>query len=270
MNQTSYGNSPNYDQQKGYFLDRTCGSLNGSQDTSQISQERVFNNPNVMKKMPVYGGNWARNKYDQGTLEIDTRQATASIEYHLDPVYAERCNICRPAGPGWVSKQGVSYDNTKALVDTESDLFNLNRVLSRDPSYKFIPYCPQCQNCPSGLPCGDGVVDNCENCQAKLFHFPSCDLSYEYTRISNPKCTLRETGVNRFQPICLNPQDMDRWQHPGEIGINYRLIAKDNHFVCPPSLIDQTPALPTGGSIPCNLVIPTCSAPIQPLHNYYK
>jgi hypothetical protein len=264
---------------QGYYVNNTCNNMNSQYPERQeqpplgqtrVPEQAVFGNPEQFKKMPIYGGNWSRGKYDRGALEVDTRQATSTLEYRLDPIYAERCNICRAPGPGWIGKQGVSYDTNTPIVDTESELFNLTRVQSNDPNFKYLPYCPNCGECTEGIPCGSGVVKGCHKCQPKLFHFPACDLKFEYTRISNPTCTLRETGKNRFQPICLNPQDPQRWEHPGEVGINYRMIAKDNHVPCIPYPLDPAPALPRGGDVPCELITPTCSAHITPMHNYYN
>ena len=140
----------------------------------------------------------------------------------------------------------------------------MNRKLSRDPNFKFTPHCPNCgsTDCQDGYPCS--------NCTEELFHFPSCGNRREFTRISNPTCTLRETGVNRFQPTYLDHQDPTRWEHPGDIGINYRMVAKDNHVPCIPRPIDQTPALPTPRALPCKPIIPTCANFTAPLHNHYK
>ena len=263
----------------GYYVNSTCNNLNSGLaepqqqpplGRQQMERRPVFGNKELKKEVPIFGGNWSRTKYDQGSLDVDTRQATAAVEYILDPTYAERCLSCRAPDSGWIGKQGISYDTTIPIIDTESDLFNLNRLLTRDPNYKYIPYCPMCGECADGQVCGQGVTSGCKNCQKKLFHFPSCDIKNEYTRLSNPLCTLKETGVNRFQPINLNPQDPTRWLAQSEVGINYRLIVKDNHVVCLPTMIDPSPALPLGGNVPCSLITPTCSAYIAPLHGYYK
>lgn len=247
------------------YLNQTCNNLNSGYDEPQ---QNSIDRHHLQNK-PIYGGHWSRTKYDVGSAKIDLHQSTSSLDYQLDPNFAERCNQCRPLGPGWISKQGVSYDTQQPLVDTESELFNLNRILTRDPNYKYIPQCPNCQNNPDGYPCGGGVVKTCPH-QPPLFHFPQCNLKFEYTRISNPTSTLRETGINRFIPMCLNPQDRSRWEHPGEIGINYRLVAKDNHIPCIPQPLDPTSALPQGGDLPCELTTQVCAAFIAPLHNYYK
>lgn len=261
-----------------YYVNKTCSDYNSGfpqkqqkphLGTQHIPLEPVFGDKNIKKEVPVFGGNWSRSKYDTGSLTVDTRQSTAPLEWLLDPTFAERCMQCRPPDSGWIGKQGVSYDTTRPLIDTESELFNLNRILTRDPNYNYVPYCPKCGNCTDGAPCGQGVTSaGCDNCQPKLFHFAPCGIKNEYTRISNPQCTLKETGVNRFNPICLNPQDETRWLAQGEVGISYRLVAKDNHVACVPYPVDPVSAMPRGGDIACNLVVPTCSAYTSPMNNY--
>ena len=56
--------------------------------------------------------------------------------------------------------------------------------------------------------------------------------------VSNPPCTLRGTGVNRFDPLCWNPQDraVEPWRYRD--GTAYRLVVKDNHRPCLPSQAD--------------------------------
>lgn len=262
-----------------YYQNQSCSNLNSGYPQPEshlplgiekMPMTALFGDANNLKEVPLFGGNWSRGKYDRGLTEIDTRQSTAPLEYTLDPSYAEQCNQCRPEGPGWLGKQGVSYDSKMPIVDTESELFNLNRVLTRDPNYQYLPNCPKCGNCDDGAPCGSGVIAGCESCQPKLYNFPSCGRHFEYTRTSNPTCTLKETGFNRFQPICLNPQDESRWLAQSEVGINYRLVAKDNHVPCIPFPLDQSAAEPRGGNIPCTLITPTCAAYTAPMHNYYN
>jgi hypothetical protein len=211
------------------------------------------------EKMPQFGHNWTRASNDQNNINLDLQQSTAALGFTLDPVYAEKCPPCLPTEVGWLGKQGVSYDNSKPLVDTESDLFNVGRILTKDPSYKFQPC--QKKKCI-------GLVNGCEECQPPLAHLPECVIKNESTLLSNPKSTFRETGVNRFQPICLNPQDRTRWEHPGEIGINYRMIVKDNHVPCIPHPVSQTAALPKGGKLPCSNYQTSCVPPIAALNSY--
>lgn len=207
-----------------------------------------------------FNKNWTRTKSDQDYLNTDIKQSTTPLEYSLDPIFSRQCKPCLVTDVGWIGKQGISYDPNKPMVDTESDLRNITRPLSKDPRHKYKPNCIN-ENCV-------GVINGCDECQPKLYNFPECELKYSSTRLGNPSCNLRGTGVNRFQPLCLNPQNPNRWEHPGEVGINYRMIVKDNHVPCIPHPIDQTPALPPGGDLPCTPTYPTCNAPIYGLHNY--
>ncbi len=220
---------------------------------------------------PELGGNWQRLKYDTGNYRRELLQSVRPQEFMLDPTNIHRCNPCRPNDIGSISKFGVSYNSKMPLVDTESELKNITRKATRDPNFKYLPNCKTCGKNTDR--CGnadsfDGLPCSCDN--VDLFHFPSCGMNREFTRISNPTCTLRETGINRFQPTYLDHQDPTRWEHPGETNINYRLVAKDNHVPCLPVLIDQTPALPRSYPIPCQKIVPMCANPIEPLHSFYK
>lgn len=236
------------------------------------------NTLNYTNSSPNRGGNWQRLKYDLGNYGREIQQTTAPLDWILDPNFVHRQNACRPVDIGYISKFGVSYDTTNPLVDTESELRNITRPATRDPNYKYLPICPNCGNkktncgekeCMDGYPCGGGVVSGCQQCQPKLFHFPNGGPKHEFTRVSNPTCTLRETGVNRFQPTYLDHQDPTHWEIQGEVGINYRMVAKDNHVPCIPKLIDQTLALPKDKPLPSKPIFPTVANPIEPLHNYY-
>jgi len=221
-------------------------------------------NANAMQNdKPVLGGNWQRLKYDEGTFTRHIEQSTRPLDFILDPINNHRCDPCFPEEVGYIGKFGVSYDTNTPLIDTESELLNLTRRATNDPNFKYSPSCPDYKSsaCSNGLPCKG---------QTNLFHFPSCGMRREFSRLSNPTYTLRETGVNRFQPTYLDHQDRTHWELQGEVGINYRMVAKDNHVPCIPRPIDQTPALPVAKPLPCQPIIATCANPIAPLHNQFR
>lgn len=214
-------------------------------------------------------GSFNRSIYDIGAYNAALEISTGPIQYTLDPMAVNRCDPCRIPEPGFIGKVGVSLTHQRPLVDVESDLFQIGVKNTKDPSAKFQSQCPQCGDCNSGYPCGGGVVSGCNNCQEQLNHLPMCGFGSDYTRISNPICTARGVGVNRFQPLCLNPQDENRWRQISEVGISYRNVVKDNHIPCVPQPIDQTPLLPTGkGPIPCPKVSDVCGVHRQPLHKH--
>lgn len=198
------------------------------------------------------GDSWQRLSYDPITYETDLKQSTDPLKYHLNPIYANPCGqLCRPGDIGYISRVGTSINKKHSLIDTESDLKLLNYRASKAPQHQYHPQKNQ-HSCKTGYPGPEagGIQseileqDKCRNPSDK-WHLPECgQLRTEYTRVSFPKCDLKGTGVNRFQPLCLDPQHPSRWEHPSEIGINYRMVVKDNHRPCIPKPIDQTLVLP--------------------------
>lgn len=237
----------------------------------------IMNNPGNMQKSA--GDAWQRLSYDPVTYETDLYQSTRPLRYHLDPVYANPCGqLCRPGDVGYISRIGASIDKSHSLIDTDSELKLLNYRASKSPQHQYHPKSIGKHGCKTGYPgLGAGGVqfevldqDKCRDASDK-WHPAECNkLRTEYTRISHPTCDLKGTGVNRFQPLCLDPQHPSRWEHPSEIGINYRLVAKDNHRPCIPKPMSQTSALPkndgTGidSGLPKNKVTLTyCSTDIE-------
>lgn len=199
------------------------------------------------------GDSWQRLSYDPVTYETDLRQSTRPLKYRLDPLYANPCGqLCRPGDVGYISKVGASIGKGHSLVDTDSELKLLNYRASKAPQHHFHPNVAKGNSCKTGYPGPEagGIQsavldqDKCRNPSDK-WHFPECQkLRTEYTRVTYPNCDLKGTGVNRFQPLCLDPQHPSRWEHPSEIGVNYRMVVKDNHRPCIPTPMDQTAVLP--------------------------
>lgn len=198
------------------------------------------------------GDSWQSLSYDPLTYETDLRQSTRPLRYRLDPLYANPCGqLCRPSDVGYIGRIGTSINKNHSLVDTDSELKLLNYRASKAPQHHYRPrHGAGCNKTGYPGPEAGGIQfelmdqDRCRNPSDK-HHFPDCHkLRTEYTRVTYPKCDLKGTGVNRFQPLCLDPQHPSRWEHPSEIGVNYRMVVKDNHRPCIPKPIDQTLALP--------------------------
>jgi hypothetical protein len=97
------------------------------------------------------------------------------------------------------------------LVDVDSELLGLTRKLGSCPESRYTP----------------GSTPFC-----RLRHVPAdartnADFASEDCRLSNPACTLRGTGWNRWEWLCQDPQS--RATEPFERVVNYRTIVKDNH-----------------------------------------
>lgn len=187
--------------------------------------------------MQVYimSGTFNRLTYDPPAYEYKVRQSVAPLKYRLFPMSNSRCDPCRMTDVGLLGRTGVSLTHQKPLVDVDSNLKNLQIKATDAPSELYQPQCA----------CGNDV-DSCREC-SNNFHFRECSINRDWTRLSNPICVSgRELGINRFQPLCLNPQDPQRWEQQAEVGINYRMVAKDNHVPKIPQLLDQSALFPTG------------------------
>jgi hypothetical protein len=251
-----------------------------------------------------------RPLYDNCEAELKVNESIGPGLYYTNtPVI---CGNCLPDDPriiphrnGASMNSGVDWRFYAGPIDVESDLKNLDRVLSRCPEKKYIPKCPKCGCSNQGQPCGQGVVAGCKMCGTQysttksgsnsgtepqphnskatanvdlrhlgdrcgdnnLVDFPVCRFGIEDTRLSNPPSTLRGTGVNRFNPLCFNPQE--KIFFPGELHIPSRIIMKDNHRPCIPSLnIISKPPLPPAEPLPCHKTTPTCDAFNQPMYQY--
>ncbi len=174
------------------------------------------------------------------------------------------CVGCYPTDPYQrLQVQGGSVSKSMPLVDVDSELMNITRKLSKDPSKKYIPRCPDSM-CTSGEVCGQGVAGQCSK-HARgqrygdndLHNFPDCRrIGTEDTRISNPTCTLRGTGWNRWEWLCINPQE--RVEMPFDWNINTNIMFRDNHRPCVPTPIDPTPLFPNYPELPCEQINSTC------------
>lgn len=172
---------------------------------------------------------------------------------------------------------GVDWRFYAGPIDVDSELKNINRAATRCPQKKYMPQTDGCYCPDQGEPAGGGVTTGCENKNSplkkswtrcgdnNLVDFPRCYFPTEDTRLSNPACNLRGTGINRFAPLCLNPQNQIAF--PGDYQVPTRLVVKDNHRPCVP-----TPAInsmiPAPRKQPCPETTKVCGAFTSPMYQY--
>lgn len=113
------------------------------------------------------------------------------------------------------SRQGLPVGTCARtpLVDIDSDLLGITRRFALCNSAKYNPRFHGAK----------------QTCDLVSVHTPSgpTELDAEDCRLQNPPCTLRGTGINRFEWLCTDPQDQALKPFPD--AINYRAVAKDNH-----------------------------------------
>ena len=192
-----------------------------------------------------------RLTYDTGSYRKEINQSVGPGNYYLSQP-SVGCKPCIPAKAGvHLQKSGASIRKDVNMVDLDSELLGLFRKNSRNPDRKYKPQCEGYEN-NNGEPCGGGVSSNCSyDTKLKhgerpgdenLVHWADCFQPPEDTRLSNPPCTLKEVGINRFEWLCNNPQRYV--ERPFEHSVSNRLLVKDNHKPIIPKPIDDTACLP--------------------------
>lgn len=158
--------------------------------------------------------------YDNCAYTHKLNESVGAGDYLLNT--PRPCNPCFVVSPGvFVDRFGASLCE-KELIDVNSELLNITRKASECPSQKYLPKAePFCN--PT--------------------HYKECEfLTREDTLISNPKCTGKETTVNRWEWLCRNPQDYAI--RPFEWFTPNRIVVKDSHRPCVAKPIAQDNALP--------------------------
>ncbi len=157
--------------------------------------------------------------------------------------------------------QATQPTKSQELIDVDSELMNITKPSTKCSSKKW-PNGSTCLNYDHSqanvVPPSPDQIDGEEDCFAKT----------DDTRLNNPPCNLRGTGWNRWEWLCMNPQD--KVELPFAAGTCNRILVKDNHRPCIPTPIDPQPLLPRGGELPCEMITPVCSNPTEPASVYWK
>jgi hypothetical protein len=172
-----------------------------------------------------------------------------------------------PRDPRFIAQtSGVSISKNTSLIDIDSELIGISRNLTRCPDRKYMPdgnasfQCgAQTGKVRNGCQPFDKVcVDNTE-----VLKFADNGLYSEDTKLSNPPCTLRGTGINRFDWLPADPQE--RILHEFDYEINTKLLSKDNHRPCLPNPLDQYNVYPRPSNTPiCETLVSIQQVPTNP------
>jgi len=117
-----------------------------------------------------------------------------------------------------LQKWGASHDMTSTKTDVESDLRNLGRPTVRAVCGQYDP----------------------SQSQRTLTPMPEASFPQSDARQFDPPCTLRGSGVNRWEWLCQNPQE--NVMIPFEWAVDSRHAAKDDFVVsgCRPMVRDTS------------------------------
>jgi len=175
----------------------------------------------------------------QTSLKQDACSYTEQLRRSIGPgmymlsVPANDCGPCGkdiPADPSLrYQAWGPGFCKPGSAVDVGSELLGLNYKASKCSREQFVP---GKYDGPAQGACTPAGTQPARKCMAPT----------ESTRLSNPPCTLRGTGWNRWEWLCYDPQD--KAIVPFEWNTSYRTVVKDNHKPCIPTLMDQSSLLP--------------------------
>lgn len=139
----------------------------------------------MQNSIPNAHFSFSRAKYDNCNLKKTYQESTGPFQWLTDKTYAHHtaCHIQHSPYIPYNKAQGT-YD-----VETENELYGINRNFTRCPEGKY-------------LPTGDTVYkkEHMTECQDQAF------LEPQFTRVQRACNTLSGVSINRFQPLCEDPQ----------------------------------------------------------------
>lgn len=160
--------------------------------------------------------------YDPCAYQAELSESEAVGKYLMDPVFSgdkhERCFM--PWINATANVNSVAVSSKYPLIDVDSELMGITRKHGR------------CRKVPNNSYAENSPLDDCGD----------TFLDAENTKLSNPPCTLRGTGWNRWEWLCSNPQD--KAIVPFTTNIDNKLLTRDNHRPCLPTPIDKETVLP--------------------------
>jgi len=163
---------------------------------------------------------FTRSMYDVNNYSRDLQGTIGQGNYTLNNS-TENCNKCLSTD---LPNSSNGNSTCSSSIDVDSELIGLNVKNTKCASRMYLP-------------------SNEEFCNFKTEE--GCLVfTGESTRLSNPSCTLRGTGWNRWEWLCQNPQDKAIEPHFNIIRQDTRLMTKDAHRACIPNLLEQGKVCP--------------------------
>ncbi len=195
---------------------------------------------------------FSRLMYDQDDSRLAQASSMKAASYYSEPPVLK--TNCLQENPRIMNQHnGVSMPRNvdwrfyTGPVDIESDLMGVHRIASRCPSKKYVP------GNMDGLGTNEFQSTRTFDPQAitQMVNTPCEKFPTEDTRLSNPSCNLRGTGINRFEDLCLDPQA--NIFIPTQVCMNTRMMAKDNYRPRPtvPKVNNMNPNM---GPLPCKSI----------------
>lgn len=193
--------------------------------------------------------------YDSCEYIHRLHEQTSPLSYQLNPLFHESTKKCLNDYPGFLgSMGGMGFGVGAREIDIDSELRNQFRIASRCPEEKYIPNC-DCGNCSRSSSCNNysnGLPCNCTECRNTNALAGCTDMFVEQNLRTKGGCnTLREIGIDRFDYLCENPQDLDKvvfYRNTNRrLGDETRLNAKNYHRRCGNTSVNDYKQCRAGG-----------------------
>lgn len=166
--------------------------------------------------------------YDECAFRSDIKSSMGPGAYVISTPLQE-CDQIFPTNPYIRNSSRPAASYSPHWVDINSDLTGLIRPLT---------------NCPERMYQKDS---KCSFEQSIMIPKDSDILFTEDTKISNPPCTLKEKGINRWWWLPEDPQERTLTEFENTIrfgGVQNRIVVKDNHRPIMPTPLDPSKSLP--------------------------
>lgn len=151
---------------------------------------------------------FSRLNYDSCAYDKTINESMSIGDYMLKDLQPKNCFVSNP------TMRSSSVPVCENRIDIDSELIGLKRTASK---------------------CTESKMPTC-----KVQPLNDCKMSFhsEDTKLSNPPCTLRGTGWNRWDWLCEDPQKSINLKFPSST--NDKQLAKDNYMPLIPNVSNTT------------------------------
>ena len=162
-----------------------------------------------------------RNLYDPQAYNHRLDESMGTGKYQLLSDYGNHSARCFRTNPGG-NNGNTGLMEIGKIVNAESDLYNLNRRLSKDPKQNY-PFKGQQEKHQFTALCGDPP------------NFETRHSMLDSPRPNREKSTLG----HHYETLCLDPQKLVRIHDNSYIGRNTQLWERDNYKPRMPTPLNQ-------------------------------
>jgi hypothetical protein len=168
---------------------------------------------------------FTRLLYDPCNLQKKQQESTGPYDWVMQSGVKESQKRC------FESSSPFQRNNFNSIpgncIDIESNLRNQNTPLSRCPGKKYNGE-TACKMGTDQL-CDGGICDckECSNIDRLCTNDVEKELTPQFTKGRRACNVYSGVSINRFSPLCENPQDLHKIHPTGYIGINTRLLVAD-------------------------------------------